>query len=68
MPFRSAWDIAQVILLLYLLIIVPLRVAFDAEVKFGSTAFWFDVFVDIYFIAVRNRQPHGLLAGIGVQR
>ena len=30
----------QVVLLLYVLITVPLRVAFDAEVVFGSAAFW----------------------------
>ena len=33
----------QVVLLLYVLITVPLRVAFDADVEFGSAAFWFDV-------------------------
>jgi hypothetical protein len=31
------------VLLLYVLITVPLRVAFDADVEFGSAAFWFDV-------------------------
>ena len=50
MPIRTFWDIAQVILLLYLLITVPLRVAFDVTIEIGTAAFWFDVFVDLYFI------------------
>lgn len=50
MPIRTAWDLVQVILLLYLLIMVPMRIAFGLEVAFGTSAFWFDAFVDVYFI------------------
>ena len=50
MPFRTTWDIVQVVLLLYVLIVVPLRVAFDVSVAFGGPGFWFDVCVDVYFI------------------
>lgn len=50
-PFRTVWDLVQVMLLLYLLVAVPLRVAFDVDVDFNTAAFWFDVCVDIYFIA-----------------
>ena len=50
MPIRTGWDLVQVILLLYLLVVVPLRIAFGLDVEFGSGAFWFDAFVDIYFI------------------
>jgi hypothetical protein len=53
--FRTLWDLVQVVLLLYLLVIVPLRVAFDVELDAGSPAFWLDVCVDIYFLVVRNR-------------
>jgi hypothetical protein len=49
-PFRTVWDGVQVVLLLYLLVAVPLRVAFDVDVEFNTFAFWFDVGVDIYFI------------------
>ena len=37
-PFRTVWDFTQVILLLYLLVTVPLRVAFDTEVEFGTVS------------------------------
>jgi hypothetical protein len=50
-PFRTVWDLVQVVLLLYLLVAVPLRVAFDVDVAFNTPAFWFDAVVDIYFIA-----------------
>jgi hypothetical protein len=40
MPFRTTWDLIQVCLLLYLLIIVPLRVAFDLNVDFASVAWY----------------------------
>ena len=57
MPIRTTWDLAQVFLLLYLLIVVPLRVAFDVTVKSHSLAFWVDVLVDIYFIVVCYSSP-----------
>ena len=47
---RSVWDLIQVLLLLYVLVVVPLRIGFGLEVKFGSTAFWLDVGIDAYFI------------------
>ena len=50
MPIRTGWDLVQVILLLYLLIVVPMRISFGLDVEFGTGAFWFDAFVDIYFI------------------
>jgi hypothetical protein len=36
MPFRTSWDICQVALLIYLLLMVPLRVGFELEVCAGS--------------------------------
>jgi hypothetical protein len=49
------WDLVQVVLLLYLFIIVPVRVAFDVNIDAESPAFWLDVCVDIYFVVVRYR-------------
>eukprot|EP01045_Picozoa_sp_COSAG04_P007001 COSAG04_NODE_356_length_16034_cov_11.195168_3_plen_425_part_00 len=49
--FRTIWDLVQVVLLVYLLISVPLRLSFAVDVEFGSFAFWFDVAVDVYFVA-----------------
>ena len=57
MPIRTTWDIAQVVLLLYLLITIPLRVAFDVTIESQSLAFWVDVLVDFYFIVVCYPSP-----------
>ena len=51
MPMRTIWDLVQVVLLLYLLVIVPMRISFGLEVNFGSVGFWWDASVDVYFIA-----------------
>lgn len=48
--FRTSWDIIQVALLLYVVLTVPLRIGFDLAVEFGTVAFWFDLFVDLYFL------------------
>ena len=59
--FRTTWDLIQVLLLMYLLIVVPLRLCFEIEVEIGSFAFWFDVGVDVYFLTdiwVNFRTPH----------
>lgn len=49
--FRKVWDAAQVVLLCYVAMVTPLRIGFDIEVElFGATWFW-EVLVDIYFIA-----------------
>ena len=57
MPIRTTWDLVQVVLLLYLLIIVPLRVAFDVTIESQSLGFWVDVLVDFYFIVVCYPTP-----------
>lgn len=59
--FRVVWDLVQVFMLLYLLIILPLRLSFDIDVSFNSFGFWFDVVVDLYFwadIAVNFRTAY----------
>ena len=48
--FRSAWDIAQVIVLFYLAWVTPYRVGFDAP-AYGPE-FWFEFLVDIYFLSL----------------
>eukprot|EP01043_Picozoa_sp_COSAG02_P026946 COSAG02_NODE_1567_length_11900_cov_6.050250_11_plen_848_part_00 len=47
--FRVVWDLVQVFLLLYLLIVLPVRLSFGIDVPFNSFGFWFDVCVDVYF-------------------
>ena len=49
--FSAVWDLVQVILLLYVSIIVPLRSGFDIETPLWSFGFFFDMVVDIYFLA-----------------
>ena len=59
--FRAFWDIAQVFLLFYVMLTVPLRIGFDIEVEFGTIAFWIDACVDAYFlvdIGVNFRTVH----------
>ena len=48
--FRVVWDLVQVFLLLYLLILLPVRLSFGIDVPFNSLGFWFDVSVDVYFL------------------
>eukprot|EP01052_Picozoa_sp_SAG31_P014995 SAG31_NODE_950_length_10811_cov_4.497760_5_plen_735_part_00 len=49
-PFRSRWDLAQVIILSYIAAAVPFRLGFAAPVNLWTPAFFVDLFVDIYFI------------------
>ena len=48
--FSAAWDLTQVVLLLYVAITVPLRAGFSLEVELWSLGFFVDMFIDIYFI------------------
>lgn len=48
--FSAVWDLAQVALLLYVAITVPLRAGFDLEVELASFSFFVDMLIDIYFI------------------
>ena len=48
--FRTYWDIAQVFLLMYVVITVPLKIGFDLETQAWTTEFWVEVGVDIYFL------------------
>lgn len=50
--FRRRWDTIQVLLLLYVAVMVPLRTGFDDKgvmVEPLSAVWWFEALVDIYF-------------------
>ena len=50
--FRKGWDVVQVLLLTYVALVVPYRTGFGLIIchKYTPFAFWFEVFVDVYFI------------------
>lgn len=48
---RRRWDIMQMLLLIYVGFGVPYRLGFSHYVALWSGWFWFDVFVDLYFVA-----------------
>ena len=54
--FKLGWDLAQVVVLLYVATVVPLRIGFDAEASFLSAGWWVELFVDIYFLV--DVSPH----------
>eukprot|EP01051_Picozoa_sp_SAG22_P003475 SAG22_NODE_170_length_16713_cov_33.746298_7_plen_679_part_00 len=49
--FRRDWDFIQIMLLMYVAVGVPYRIGFDKNVVWLSNWFWFDLVVDMYFIA-----------------
>jgi len=48
--FRKGWDLVQAMLLIYVAIAVPYRIGFGVDVPVASPMFWFEVFVDLYFV------------------
>ena len=48
--FSGVWDMSQLMLLFYVSFTVPYRVCFEIDVPFGSSWFWVDNLVDVYFI------------------
>jgi hypothetical protein len=50
--FRKGWDVVQVLLLTYVALVVPYRTGFGLIIchEYTPFAFWFEVFVDVYFI------------------
>ena len=49
--FRRKWDFIQMILLVYVAFGVPYRLGFSHPVLLWSDWFWFDLAVDLYFVA-----------------
>lgn len=47
---KMAWDLAQVVVLLYVAAIVPLRIGFDTSSSPFSTLWWIEVVIDTYFL------------------
>eukprot|EP01046_Picozoa_sp_COSAG06_P080848 COSAG06_NODE_28082_length_581_cov_0.715768_1_plen_78_part_00 len=48
---QVAWDVLSVFLLIYVTSSVPVRACFGVPDVLWTAAFWFDVFVDLYFVA-----------------
>ena len=48
--FRTYWDMAQVVLLMYVVVMVPLKIGFELETELFATEFWIEVGVDLYFL------------------
>jgi hypothetical protein len=49
--FRRRWDLAQMLALVYVAFGVPYRLGFGHPVLLWSGWFWFDLVIDLYFIA-----------------
>ena len=49
--FRRKWDLMQMVLLVYVAFGVPYRLGFSHPVLLWSDWFWFDLAVDMYFVA-----------------
>lgn len=48
--FKMGWDLLQVVVLLYVAAVVPLRIGFETSSTPFSTLWWVEVFVDLYFL------------------
>lgn len=48
--FRSRWDIAQVVALVYVAFFVPARTGFSIDLEVFSWEWWIELLVDVYFI------------------
>lgn len=49
--FMNRWDLAQLTCIIYIAVAVPWRLGFDITISLDSFMFWWDVLVDMYFIA-----------------
>ena len=45
----SLWEVMQVVALIYIIFVIPVRIGFDVEVPLLSFRFWLDVAFDLYF-------------------
>lgn len=48
---RELWNFVQALLLIYVAILVPYRIGFDVNVPILSPGWWWELFVNVYFIA-----------------
>ena len=49
-PFSIGWDLMQVVLLLWVLTSVPFGIAFDIDVEPATMLWWWELWVDLYFV------------------
>jgi hypothetical protein len=47
---RELWNFLQAFLLIYVAILVPYRIGFDIDVKLLTPGWWWELFVNLYFI------------------
>jgi hypothetical protein len=48
--FSACWDLLQVVLLSYVSVAVPYQTGFDVSADTGSGLWWWELFVDLYFV------------------
>ena len=48
--FSAFWDFMQVVLLAYVVVAVPYQTGFDVGAELGTGLWWWELFVDSYFI------------------
>ena len=48
--FSLSWDLMQVVLLFYVLVSVPFALAFNLDADVGSTLWYWELFIDVYFV------------------
>ena len=49
-PYKFAWDAFLAVLVVYSVVVVPLRIGFNEEASPRSAIFWFEVSIDFVFI------------------
>jgi hypothetical protein len=48
--FRTTWDITAMLFLLYNVIVVPFRIAWDMQAPIDQPVFWIESFFDLFFL------------------
>jgi len=48
--YRMAWDVVILVLLVYTMVVMPLRLGFDLEASVMGFWFWLETFIDLAFI------------------
>lgn len=48
--FSAYWDLMQVVMLAYVVVAVPYQTGFDVGAELGSGLWWWELFVDSYFV------------------
>ena len=49
--FTRVWDLVQLVCIVYIAVAIPWRLGFNIAVPISSVTFWWDVLVDVHFIA-----------------